>query len=93
VEQGAFTLFRDIRIKHTRNVSPSAQGLYEKGSWGVKNETDGSITVYTVGQKVVQETVDAYRQASRVAKLNDVELKAAGFMELDTQPSGRFYRV
>jgi beta-fructofuranosidase len=91
--QGAFTLFRDLSVKYIRNVDPSAPGLYEKGSWGVKNETDGSVTVYTLGQKVVSETINAYRAGSSVSTFPNTTLGSEGYTPLETQPSGRFYRL
>lgn len=91
--QGAFTLFRDLSVKYIRNVDPSAPGLYEKGSWGVKNETDGSVTVYTLGQKVVSETINAYRAGSNISTFPDTTLGSEGYTPFETQPSGRFYRL
>lgn len=91
--KGAFTLFRDLSVKYIRNVDPAFQGISEKGSWGVKNETDGSVTVYTMGQKVVQETVDSYREGSDVKSIANTTLDGTGYKPFESQPTGRFYRV
>lgn len=93
--QGAFTLFRDLFIKVTQNVSPSSPGLYEKASWGVQNATDGkSVTVSTLGQKVVPETLAAYKNSSKIASLGEVKLDGtSSYQKLDTQPTGRHYAL
>ncbi|KAL7412178.1 glycosyl hydrolase [Mrakia frigida] len=89
--QGAFTLFRDLYLKTIPNVDASrVPDLYEKAAWAVKNETDGSITVETLGQHVIPETVAAYKAGSNVAELESRDVKE-GFEAFETQPTGRFY--
>jgi beta-fructofuranosidase len=64
--QGAFTLFRDLFMLVIPNVHPSTPGLHDPGNWGVRNESDGSISIVTVGQRVVPEITKAYRSSSTV---------------------------
>jgi beta-fructofuranosidase len=88
--QGAFTLFRDLYVKHTRNVSPNAPGLNETGSWGVRTEADGSYTVVTIGQKVIPEINVAYKTNSKVSNPAAGTLQP-GYTPYAVQPSGRHY--
>lgn len=91
--QGAFTLFRDLYLKKIYNVDASrVPDLYEKGSWGVKNESDGSITVSTVGQHIIPETMTAYKTHSNVVELNDRAV-SDGYEAFESQPTGRHYVV
>ena len=91
--QGAFTLFRDLHIKVTKNVDPSTPGLNDPSSWGVRKESDGSISVITVGQVVIPETLNAYKNGSTVSKPADQTITKAGYIPFDTQPMGRHYAM
>lgn len=91
--QGSFTTFRDIYVKRIANVDPATEGLYERGSWGVTNETDGSITVTTLGSKIVPETMQAWQNASNISTSSDLSLNASGYIALDQQPTDRYYVV
>nr|6S82_A Chain A, Beta-fructofuranosidase [Phaffia rhodozyma]6S82_B Chain B, Beta-fructofuranosidase [Phaffia rhodozyma] len=94
--QGAFTLFRDLFVKVVENVSPSTPGLFEQASWSTKNSTDGmSVTVTTLGQRVVPETLAAYKGNSTVSTLAPVMLNesAAAYTPFSSQPTDRFYAL
>ena len=91
--QGAFTLFRDLYLKKIYNVDASrVPDLNDKGSWGVKTESDGSTTVSTLGQHIIPETMSAYKSGSNVAELAD-QAVSDGYTAFDTQPTGRHYVV
>lgn len=92
--QGAFTLFRDLFLKVTRNVDPSTSGLRDPGSWKVWNETDGSISVVTVGQKIVPETLKEYKAKSTISQPKARSLKASdGYVPFRVQPTSRYYAI
>jgi len=92
--QGALTLFRDLFVKTTWNVDPRTNSrVYAASSWGVRKETDGSITVETLGQKVVHETNAAYKAASILSKPPDMSLSSAGYFPFSVQPTGPFYVI
>lgn len=92
--QGAFTTMRDLYVKYTRNVDPAANsGLYDAASWGVKNETDGSVTISTLGQHIVPEALNAWKAAANVSAPNATSLRSssASYQPFEVQPTGRFY--
>lgn len=92
--QGAFTTFRDLYVKYIRNVDPNAnEGLSERGCWGVRNESDGSVTIQTLGQRIVPETLAAWRQESNVSMPASTALNSSGYTPFETQPSDRYYVV
>ncbi|KIM20837.1 glycoside hydrolase family 32 protein [Serendipita vermifera MAFF 305830] len=93
--QGAFTLFRDLFLKVTRNVDPSTPGLNGPGNWKVWNETDGSTSVVTVGQKIVPETLREYRAKSRISTPSSRSLNGTStqYVPFDTQPTSRHYAI
>lgn len=91
--QGAFTLFRELYSKIIPKVSNATSGLYDPGSWGVREEVDGSVSVMTVGQRVVNETLMAYKQSSLVTKLSPHNISSAGYAAFETQPTGRHYAM
>ncbi|KZP28036.1 glycoside hydrolase family 32 protein [Athelia psychrophila] len=91
--QGAFSLFRDLYLKVIPNVDPSMTGLYEPGYWGVNNATSGSVTITTLGQRVVPETIAAYKKGSKVSNSPSLTLDKTGYTPLATQPTGRHYAV
>ena len=91
------TLFRDLFVKVIHNVDPeSAAGNYNEitTGWIARTEHDGSISVLTLGQRVVPETLAAYRSESHVSSVESVTLNGtAGYVPFHTQPRGRFYAV
>lgn len=90
---GSFTLFRDLFVKQIKNVDPATVGLYDKGSWSVSNSKEG-VTVTTLGQRVIPETLKAYKEASILSNPPDGKLPAAGeYQPFKTQPTGRYYAV
>ncbi|PVF95784.1 Arabinanase/levansucrase/invertase [Serendipita vermifera] len=92
--QGAFTLFRDLFLKVTRNVDPNSSSLRDPTSWKVWNEADGSVSVATVGQRIVPETLSAYRSNSTVSSPPTSTLNASsGYVPFPTQPTSRFYAI
>ena len=92
--QGAFTSFRENYLKSTPNVNPATNvGLYERASWGVKNETNGSVTITTLGQRIVPEVLNAYFKGSKVSYPADSMVLASNYTPFVVQPAGRFYVV
>jgi len=96
--QGAFGLFRDVFLQYIDNVDPNSPGLQDTGSWGVRNNSDGSTSVVTVGQKIVPEITSAYRKASKVSKPKGMTFSGGGsttesYKPFATQPNGRFYAI
>ena len=91
--QGCFTLFRDLYVKVTANVDPSTPGLNDPSSWGVRKEADGSTSVITVGQKVIPETLDAYKKGSKVSNPADQIISQSGYIPFETQPTSRHYAM
>lgn len=92
--QGAFTSFRENYLKITTNVNPATNvGLYERASWGVKNETNGSVTISTLGQRIVPEVLNAYFEGSQVSYPANASLVATNYTPFVVQPAGRFYVV
>lgn len=91
--QGALTTMRDIYVKSTPNVDPTDPDINLKASWGVKNETDGSITISTLGQRIVPEVTSAWKAAANVSSPNATSLSTAGYQAFETQPTGRYYVV
>ncbi|KAJ7136062.1 glycosyl hydrolase [Mycena epipterygia] len=92
--QGSFTLFRDLFLKVIRNVDPSTPGLNSLGNWITRNETDGSLSVLTLGQRIVREVTDEYRAKSVVSTPAPVTLTGSeGYVPFETQPKGRYYAI
>ncbi|KAH8919330.1 glycoside hydrolase family 32 protein [Atractiella rhizophila] len=92
--QGAFTLFRDLFLKVIHNVDPNTPGLHGPGNWKVWNEKDGTTSVVTVGQRIIPETIQAYRSSSTISRPAAVALiGTAGYVPFRTQPSGRHYAI
>jgi len=92
--QGALIYFRDLFMLTIRNVAANSTGLYERGSWLVKNETDGSKTVITLGQRITTEILSALKSRSKVSNPGARTLTGSSdVVKLDSQPSGRFYAV
>jgi beta-fructofuranosidase len=95
--QGALTLFRDLFVKVIHNVDPaSAVGNNNENttSWITRTQSDGSTSVLTLGQKVVPETLSAYRSKSHVSRIRSPTLNGtAGYVPFSVQPKGRFYAV
>ncbi|KAF8325634.1 glycosyl hydrolase [Cantharellus anzutake] len=92
--QGAFTLYRDLFVKVIRNVDSTMPGLHEPSSWGTRTEPDGSISVVTLGQRVIPEILGAYKAASRISKPQPRILSAnRGYVPFAIQPSGKHYAV
>ncbi|KAJ7484705.1 glycosyl hydrolase [Mycena latifolia] len=92
--QGSFTLFRDLFLKVIRNVDPSTPGLNSLGNWITRNETDGSLSVLTLGQRIVQEVTDEYRAKSVVSTPAPATFNGSeGFVPFQTQPTGRYYAI
>lgn len=93
---GSLTTFRDIYVKVIPNVDadPAVNpGLYEPGSWGVRNDTNGAVTVTTLGQKILPEILEGWKNGSNVSTSSDVSLNTSGYTPLDQQPTDRFYVV
>ena len=55
--------------------------------------SDGSVTIETLGQRVVAETTAAYKKASKVSKSPSKTLNQTGYSPLETQPKGRHYAL
>ncbi|KAH9821286.1 family 32 glycoside hydrolase [Melampsora americana] len=103
--QGAFTLFREVFVKVIRNVSPNSPYLKEKDpSWTIKTEIDGSISVVTLGQRIVSETLTAYKKESTISILGDrtLDLGVAAstnttpltnLIPFEKQPSDRYFAI
>lgn len=91
---GAFTLFRDLFVKTVTGVDPATPGLYQQASWQVANGSaagDG-VTITTLGQRVIPETLAAYKNGSEVSNPADATL-SAGYTPFAVQPKGRFYAM
>lgn len=85
---------RDLYVKYTSNVDPSANSeLYAAGSWGVKNETDGTVTLSTLGQRIIPESLSAWKAAANVSLPNATSLESSsqGYQPFEQQPTGRYY--
>ncbi|KAF8530224.1 glycosyl hydrolase [Hysterangium stoloniferum] len=93
--QGAFTLFRDIFLKVTRNVDPNTAGLHSPGNWKVWNETDGSTSVVTVGQRIIPETLREYKAKSSVSNpaARTLDGTSAQYVPFRVQPTTRHYAI
>jgi beta-fructofuranosidase len=91
--QGALTTMRDVFVKYTPNVDPSDSDLGLKASWGVKNETDGSVTVSTLGQRIIPELLSAWKSAANVSSPNATSLSSVGYQPFEEQPTDRYYVV
>ncbi|EGG03208.1 family 32 glycoside hydrolase [Melampsora larici-populina 98AG31] len=104
--QGSFTLFRDIFVKVIRNIAPESAYLTEKDpSWSVEKELDGSLSVITLGQKIIPETLKAYKKESIVSKLADRTLNInstsiestnallTNLVQFEEQPSDRYFAI
>ncbi|KAJ7770559.1 glycosyl hydrolase [Mycena metata] len=92
--QSSFTLFRDLFLKVIRNVDPNTPGLNSLGNWITRNETDGSLSVLTLGQRIVHEITDEYRAKSVVSSPAPATLTGSeGFVPFSTQPKGRYYAI
>ncbi|KAJ6486871.1 glycosyl hydrolase [Mycena sanguinolenta] len=92
--QGSFTLFRDLFLKVIRNVDPSTPGLDSAGNWITRTESDGSISVLTLGQRIVKEVTDEYKAKSVVSSPAAVAFTGSeGFVPFATQPTGRYYAI
>ncbi|KAJ7660076.1 glycosyl hydrolase [Mycena rosella] len=92
--QGSFTLFRDLFLKVIRNVDPNTPGLSSLGNWITRTEADGSLSVLTLGQRIVSEVTAEYRARSVVSAPAAVTLTGSeGFVPFETQPTGRYYAI
>ncbi|KAJ7145383.1 glycosyl hydrolase [Mycena crocata] len=92
--QSSFTLFRDLFLKVIRNVDPNMPGLNSAGNWITRNETDGSVSVLTLGQRIVREVTDEYRAKSTVSAPAPITLTGSeGYVPFQTQPTGRYYAI
>ncbi|KAJ6631170.1 beta-fructofuranosidase [Mycena sp. CBHHK59/15] len=92
--QGSFTLFRDLFLKVIRNVDPNTPGLHSPGNWNIRKETDGSVSVLQLGQKIVHEITDEYRAKSTVSTPSPITLTGSeGYVPFKTQPTGRHYAI
>ncbi|KAJ7512025.1 glycosyl hydrolase [Mycena galericulata] len=92
--QGSFTLFRDLFLKVIRNVDPDTPGLNSPGNWITRNETDGSLSVLTLGQRIVHEVTDEYRAKSNVSSPASATFTGSeGYVPFETQPTGRYYAI
>jgi beta-fructofuranosidase len=91
---GAFTLFRELFRKDVTGVDPNTAGINDKASWIVSNSTDGGegVTITTLGQRVVAETLESYKSNSQVSNPADATL-SAGYTPFETQPTGRNYAI
>lgn len=89
--QGALTTLRDVYVKYTPNVDPTDSDLGLKASWGVKNESDGSITVSTLGQRIIPELLTAWKSAANVSTPNATSLSSDGYQPFEQQPTDRYY--
>lgn len=84
---------RDIYVKYTYNVDPTDTDINLKASWGVKNETDGSVTISTLGQRIVPEVTNAWKAAANVSSPNATSLSTSGYQPFAVQPTSRYYVV
>ncbi|KAK4705762.1 hypothetical protein P7C70_g428, partial [Phenoliferia sp. Uapishka_3] len=96
--QGAFTTMRDIFLKYTRNIDPSPSvnsDLFAAGSWGTANETDGSVTVTTLGQRIIPESLNAWKAAASVSTPTAQALDhfSDAYIPFEQQPTGRYYVI
>ncbi|KAJ7076090.1 glycosyl hydrolase [Mycena belliarum] len=92
--QGAFTLFRDLFLKVIRNVDPDTPGLDSPGNWITRTETDGSVSVLTLGQRIVPEITNEYRAKSTVSTPRGATFSGSdGFTPFEKQPTGRYYAI
>lgn len=91
--QGAFTAMRDVFVKYTPNVDPTDSDLSLKASWGVKNESDGSATVSTLGQRIIPELLTAWKSAANVSTPNATSLSSDEYQPFEEQPTDRYYVV
>ncbi|KAJ7190926.1 glycosyl hydrolase [Mycena pura] len=92
--QGSFTLFRDLFLKVIRNVDPNTPGLHSAGNWITRTEKDGSVSVLTLGQRLVHEIRNEYRAKSAVSRPTSVTFSGSeGYVPFATQPKGRYYVV
>ncbi|KAJ7787149.1 glycosyl hydrolase [Mycena olivaceomarginata] len=92
--QSSFTLFRDLFLKVIRNVDPNTPGLHSAGNWITRIESDGSLSVLSLGQRVVKEVTDEYRAKSVVSNPAPKTLTGSeGFVPFATQPTGRYYAI
>lgn len=102
--QGAFTLFREVFVKVIRNVLPNSPYLNEKEpSWTIETEPDGSISVVTLGQKIVSETLTAYKKESTISKPADrtldlgiatnTNVPLTNVVKFEKQPSDRYFAI
>ncbi|ORY65647.1 glycosyl hydrolase [Leucosporidium creatinivorum] len=89
--QGAFTAMRDVFVKYTPNVDPTDSDLSLKASWGVKNESDGTTTVSTLGQRIIPELLSAWKAAANVSTPNATTLSSDGYQPFEQQPTDRYY--
>lgn len=102
--QGSFTLFRDIFVKVIRNIRPGIPELHERGpNWTIRTEKDGSTSVLTLGQKIVSETINAYKKESTISKpvsqtidlvlSTNSTIPPTTLVGFESQPSDRFYAI
>lgn len=91
---GAFTLFRDLFVKTVKNVDSSTPGLYQQASWQVTNGTSAEegVTITTLGQRVIPETLAAYKSGSEVSYPEDTVLETF-YKPFAVQPKSRFYTM
>lgn len=79
-------------MKVVRNVDPSAQDLNIPGSWTVRKESDGSTSIITLGQKIVDEVTTEYRSKSKISLPQGRSFNGTDeYVTFETQPTGRYY--
>jgi beta-fructofuranosidase len=85
-------------LLQTNNVDPASPGLNERGSWWIRNETDGSTTVCTVGQRVIPEALAAYKKDSKVSEISALTVSGSSssgwsYRPFSVQPKSRHYAI
>ncbi|CAH7688859.1 family 32 glycoside hydrolase [Phakopsora pachyrhizi] len=84
---GVSTLFREIFVKIIKNVDSFSPELeMEGGSWKVQDEQDGLTSVITLGQKVLPETIELYRNNSIISTPEDRILEPGALVEPNSLP-------
>jgi beta-fructofuranosidase len=64
------------------------------GSWTARKETDGSISVVTLGQRIVPEITNEYKRQSTVSRPKAITLNGSeGYIEFKNPPDGRYYAL
>ncbi|KEI39741.1 glycoside hydrolase family 32 protein [Mixia osmundae IAM 14324] len=95
---GAFTLFRDLFVKKIVDVDSEFVGLQDKGNWKVQKEANGTVSILTLGQKIVPETLDAYKKRAKASAFKGMKLDVHGgakphYKPFPTQPEGQHYVI